>query len=127
MMEMMWQDLVFLAGSVLSIVFLAPTIKDTSARVPLGSSIPSMTIGAIYALTYGTMGMTFSAAGSFGVATMWSLIACYRSPGEQKGVLNILRFARTTGRRLRELVGTAVPGLEGGRSNAQSGHQQSAD
>lgn len=47
----MWQDLVFLAGSVLSIVFLAPTVRDTTAQIPLGSSVPSMTIGSIYAVT----------------------------------------------------------------------------
>jgi hypothetical protein len=102
---MMWQDLVFLAGSVLSIVFLAPTIRDSSARVPLGSSWPSMTIGAIYAVTYGTMGMTFSAVGSIGVAAMWSLIACYRAPGARTGVANITRYpielTRRTHRRLR--------------------------
>ncbi|ELY71961.1 hypothetical protein C490_04337 [Natronobacterium gregoryi SP2] len=88
----MWQDFVFLAGSVLSIVFLAPTVRDANARVPLGSSIPSMTIGSIYSFTYATMGMTFSALGSIGVATMWSLIAFYRAPGEQTGPKNVLRF-----------------------------------
>lgn len=134
MMEMMWQDLVFLAGSILSIVFLAPTIKDASARVPLGSSVPSMTIGGIYAFTYGTMGMTFSAAGSIGVAVMWSLIACYRAPGEQ-GMKNILRFATDLGRQTRDVVQIALPTTDGGQGQAQtqsqtehqSGHQQSAD
>lgn len=129
MMEMMWQDLVFLAGSVLSIVFLAPTIKDATARVPLGSSVPSMTIGAVYAFTYGTMGMTFSAAGSIGVAVMWSLIACYRAPGEQTGMLNVLRFAEDLFGRGHELATTVIPGRGHGQSQSQtqSGHQQSAD
>ncbi|MFA9416089.1 hypothetical protein [Natrinema sp. HArc-T2] len=77
---MMWQDLVFMAGSSLSIVFLAPTLRDSSARVPLGTSLPSMGIGFVYATTFFTLGMTFSAAGALAAGTMWSLIALFRSP-----------------------------------------------
>lgn len=98
---MMWQDLVFLAGSALSIVFLAPTVRDVTAKIPLGSSVPSMTIGAIYAVTYATMGMRFSAFGSLGVATMWSLIVCYRSPGPHDGPANVVRFVRSLARQAR--------------------------
>ncbi|WP_134672067.1 hypothetical protein [Halorussus marinus] len=36
-----WQDLVFLAGSAFSIVVLAPTLTDRTARIPLGTSLPS--------------------------------------------------------------------------------------
>ncbi|AGB30039.1 hypothetical protein Natpe_0093 [Natrinema pellirubrum DSM 15624] len=77
---MMWQDLVFMLGSGLSIVFLAPTLRDSSARVPLGTSLPSMGIGFVYATTFFTLGMTFSAMGAFAAGTMWSLIALFRSP-----------------------------------------------
>ena len=77
---MMWQDLVFMAGSTLSIVFLAPTLRDSSARVPLGTSLPSMGIGLVYATTFFTLGMSFSALGAFMAGTMWSLIALFRSP-----------------------------------------------
>lgn len=101
---MMWQDLVFLAGSVLSIVFLAPTIRDATAQIPLGSSVPSMTIGAVYTFTYATMGMTFSALGSLGVATMWSLIVCYRSPRSQTGPENIVLFVTELFQQGRQLV-----------------------
>ncbi len=78
---MMWQDLVFMLGSGLSIVFLAPTLRDASARVPLGTSLPSMGIGFVYAITFATLGMTFSAVGAFAAGMMWSLIALIRSPG----------------------------------------------
>ncbi|WP_254762495.1 hypothetical protein [Natrinema marinum] len=77
---MMWQDLVFTLGSGLSIAFLAPTLRDASARVPLGTSLPSMGIGFVYATTFFTLGMTFSAVGAFAAGTMWSLIALFRSP-----------------------------------------------
>ena len=77
---MMWQDLVFLAGSSLSVMFLYPTLRDTAACVPRATSIPSMLIGGAYAFTFFTLGMTFSAAGAFAACTMWSLIATFRSP-----------------------------------------------
>ena len=78
---MMWQDLVFMLGSGLSIIFLAPTLRDASARVPLGTSLPSMGIGFVYGVTFATLGMTFSAVGAFAAGMMWSLIALIRSPG----------------------------------------------
>lgn len=77
---MMWQDLVFMVGSSLSIVFLAPTLRDAAANVPLGTSLPSMVIGFVYAFTFSTLGMTLSAAGAFAAGTMWTLIATFRSP-----------------------------------------------
>lgn len=77
---MMWQDLVFMVGSGLSIVFLAPTLRDATARVPLGTSLPSMAIGMVYGVTFLTLGMTFSALGSLAAGTMWALIAAIRSP-----------------------------------------------
>ena len=76
----MWQDLVFLAGSSLSVLFLYPTLRDTAARVPRATSIPSMLIGSAYAFTFFTLGMTFSALGAFAACTMWSLIATFRAP-----------------------------------------------
>ncbi len=77
---MMWQDFVFMIGSGLSIGFLAPTLRDASARVPLGTSLPSMGIGIVYGITFATLGMTFSALGAFAAGAMWSLIAIIRSP-----------------------------------------------
>ncbi len=77
---MMWQDLVFMLGSALSIVFLAPTLRNANANVPLGTSLPSMGIGVVYGLTFGSLGMTFSAIGAIAAGTMWALIALIRSP-----------------------------------------------
>ncbi|AXR76690.1 hypothetical protein [Natrarchaeobaculum sulfurireducens] len=85
---MLWQDFVFMIGSGLSIVFLAPTLRDASARVPLGTSLPSMAIGLVYATTFFTLGMTLSAAGSFAAGTMWALIALIRSPATPTIVRN---------------------------------------
>ena len=89
---MMWQDLIFMLGSGLSIVFLAPTLRDASARVPLGTSLPSMGIGFVYGITFLTLGMTFSALGSIAAGTMWSLIALIRSPAGMHGTGRILRL-----------------------------------
>ncbi|MFB6165621.1 MAG: hypothetical protein ABEJ31_10725 [Haloarculaceae archaeon] len=77
---MMWQDLIFLAGSVFSLVVLVPTLRDHMANVPLGTSLPSATIGVVYGTTFFTLGMTMSAVGSLATGLMWSLIAFLRSP-----------------------------------------------
>nr|WP_321111308.1 hypothetical protein [Halorussus salinisoli] len=76
----MWQDLVFLAGSVFSILFLAPTLKDHTARVPLGTSLPSAALGVVYGASFYSMGMAFSASGSFLTGVLWAGIAALRSP-----------------------------------------------
>jgi hypothetical protein len=76
----MWQDLVFLVGSALSIVTLAPTLRDSTARVPLATTAPSATLAIVYATTFFTLGMTFSAVGSIIIGLMWSLIGFLRSP-----------------------------------------------
>lgn len=80
---MMWQDFVFLIGSSLSVMFLYPTLRDTAARVPRATSVPSMLIGGTYSFTFFTMGMSFSALGSLGACTMWSLIALLRAPDDR--------------------------------------------
>lgn len=90
---MMWQDLVFMLGSGLSIVFLAPTLRDASANVPLGTSLPSMGIGFVYGVTFFTLGMTFSAAGAVAAGTMWSLIALFRSPASHRFRTSVTLFA----------------------------------
>ena len=77
---MMWQDLIFLAGSVFSLVVLVPTLRDSMANIPLGTTLPSATIGIIYGTTFFTLGMTMSAVGSLLTGIMWSLIALLRSP-----------------------------------------------
>lgn len=76
----MWQDFVFMIGSSLSIVFLAPTLRDSDAQVPLATSAPSMIIGGVYAFTFATLGMTFSAAGALAACIMWTLISFFRAP-----------------------------------------------
>lgn len=77
---MMWQDLVFLVGSSLSLVFLLPTLRDSMAHVPLGTSLPSATIGFIYGATFMSLDMSLSGIGAMCAGVMWSAIALLRSP-----------------------------------------------
>jgi len=77
---MMWQDMVFLVGSMTSVMFLYPTLRNAASQVPRATSIPSMLIGGAYSVTFFTLGMTFSAFGAFAACTMWSLIAAFRAP-----------------------------------------------
>lgn len=76
----MWQDFIFLTGSIVSIVSLTPTLRSAVASVPLATSLPSALIGLVYGLTYFSLGMTFSAAGSLAAGLMWSLILAFRRP-----------------------------------------------
>lgn len=76
----MWQDFIFLTGSVISIISLTPTLRSAVASVPWATSLPSAAIGLVYGATYLSLGMTFSAAGSFAAGLMWSLILAFRRP-----------------------------------------------
>lgn len=76
----MWQDFIFLTGSIFSIVSLTPTLRSTVASVPLATSLPSAVIGIVYGLTYVSLGMTFSAVGAIAAGVMWSLILAFRRP-----------------------------------------------
>lgn len=82
---MMWQDLVFMAGSGLSLFFLLPTLRDSMANVPLGTTVPSAAIGFIYGGTFLTLGMTYSGLGAISTGLMWSAIAALRSPNPLSG------------------------------------------
>ena len=75
----MWQDGVFLVGSVFSLLVLLPTLKDHTSNVPLGTSVPSATLGTVYGATFFTLGMHFSAVGSLLTGFMWALVAAFRS------------------------------------------------
>ena len=77
---MMWQDVVFLAGSVTSLLVLLPTLRNPMANVPLGTSLPSALLGCVYGAAFLSMGMTLSASGSLLTGVTWSLIASLRSP-----------------------------------------------
>lgn len=77
---MSWQDLVFLGGSLLTIVALLPTLRDLDARIPLATSVPKFALAVIYTGTFYSLGMTLSAIGLLGTAVMWSLVVRYRSP-----------------------------------------------
>jgi hypothetical protein len=76
----MWQDIIFLAGSVFSLLVLGPTLWDGTANVPLGTSCPSAIIGLVYGTAFLTLDMPLSAAGAFLTGVVWSLIAAIRSP-----------------------------------------------
>ncbi len=72
--------MVFLVGSLLSVGFLIPTVRNAGACVPRATSVPSVVVGFVYSLTFLSLGMEFSALGSFAACTMWSLIVYFRAP-----------------------------------------------
>lgn len=88
---MMWQDTIFLAGSVFSLLVLLPTLRDSMANVPLETSLPSAGLGLLYGGTFISLGMTMSALGALLTGLAWSVIAFLRSP-------HPLRVRRLVGR-----------------------------
>lgn len=78
---MLWQDLIFVLGSLLTVAVLVPPIRDADSRIPLVTSVPKMGLGVVYAVTFASLGMILAAIAVFATAVMWSLIALYRSPG----------------------------------------------
>lgn len=76
----MWQDAVFLGGSVLSALALGPVLRDSKACVPLGTSLPSVGLRLTYVAAFLSLGMTWSAAGVALVSALWGLVALYRRP-----------------------------------------------
>lgn len=121
---MMWQDLVFLVGSMTSVLFLYPTLRDTAARVPRATSIPSMLIGGVYSMTFFTLGMTFSAFGSFAACTMWSLIAALRAP-DDRTLLDDTPLPRVS--EWRPLLGAQLRRLLGGHDRPVTPNQDEFD
>ncbi len=77
---MTWQDAVFLSGSLLSVLVLLPTLRDSTAKVPLGTALPSALLSVVYGSTFLSLGMTLSGVGSFLICCTWALIAHRRSP-----------------------------------------------
>ena len=77
---MVWQDSIFMFGSMLTVIFLAPAVRDANARIPLATSLPKVALGAVYAATFASLGMRFAAVGLLATGVMWSLLAAYRSP-----------------------------------------------
>ncbi|AEH35930.1 hypothetical protein [Halopiger xanaduensis] len=75
-----WQDLVFMAGSLLTVAFLVPALRDVTTRIPLVTSVPKAALGAVYAVTFATLGMDLAAVGLVATGVAWSLLAAYRSP-----------------------------------------------
>lgn len=77
----MWQEFVFLAGSFATALALAPTLSRRTARVPLGTSLPSAALRFAYVAAFLSLEMVWSAVGVFVVGVTWSLVAVLRSPG----------------------------------------------
>ncbi|RBI60306.1 hypothetical protein [Halomicrococcus sp. NG-SE-24] len=75
----MWQEYVFLAGSIVIMISLIPTLRDEEASVPLRTSLPSVVVLFAQTLAFLSMGLMFSAAGTGMGFGLWSLIAKYKS------------------------------------------------
>ncbi|WP_327052661.1 hypothetical protein [Halomicrococcus gelatinilyticus] len=95
----MWQDFVFLGGSVIIMLSLVPTLRDENASVPLRTSLPSVVVLFAQTIAFATIGLTASALGTGMGVVLWSLIAKWKSPNHER------IFDRSFGR----YVSTIIP------------------
>lgn len=76
---MIWQELVFVTGSIISIVTLMPTLRNVASVVPRKTSLPAAVLGITFALTYASMDMYVSGSGALVTGLLWAAIARWRS------------------------------------------------
>lgn len=76
----MWQDIVILAGSIVAIASLFPTLFDSDASVPHKTSIPTLLVLSSQSVAFYTMDLMGSAAGAVAGFVVWTLIAYFKSP-----------------------------------------------
>ncbi|RBI64142.1 hypothetical protein [halophilic archaeon] len=95
----MWQDFVFLGGSIVIMLSLVPTLRDEDASVPLRTSLPSVVVLFAQTIAFATIGLTASAVGTGMGFVLWTLIAKRKSPVRERrpspasslrGVISIL-------------------------------------
>lgn len=125
----MWQDIVILAGSIVAIASLFPTLLDENASVPLSTSVPTLVVLSGQGVAFYTLDLTGSAVGALAGFVVWSLIAYYKAP-EDSSVLpvNVSVLSETVGLGSDDAETTAAdstPAVESG--NRQSGRAPQAD
>jgi hypothetical protein len=80
----MWQDIVILAGSIVAIASLVPTLLDEDASVPLSTSVPTLVVLSGQGVAFYTLGLLGSAVGAIAGFAIWSLIAYYKAPEDSE-------------------------------------------
>ena len=80
----MWQDIVILAGSIVAIASLVPTLLDENASVPLSTSVPTLAVLSTQGVAFYSLGLLGSAFGAGAGFCLWSLIAYYKAPEDSE-------------------------------------------
>lgn len=70
----MWQDLIFTAGSIIFALALMPSILGPH-KPALASSITTASVLYVFAATYLTLDLIFSAVATFTTGAMWTALA----------------------------------------------------
>jgi hypothetical protein len=76
---MAWQDMVFLVGNLVLGAVLIPTLLDENVEIPLKTSVPTALVLSIFAASYFTLELYFSAVSTAVIAAMWLYIAEFRN------------------------------------------------
>jgi len=79
----MWQDIVILAGSIVAIASLFPTLLDENASVPHSTSVPTLVVLSGQGVAFYSLDLMGSAIGAGAGFVVWSLIAYYKAPEDE--------------------------------------------
>ncbi len=90
----MWQDIVILAGSIVAIASLVPTLLDENASVPHKTSVPTLVVLSGQGFAFYSMDLLGSALGAAAGLVIWSLIAYYKAPEDSPSVTE--KFSRSS-------------------------------
>lgn len=82
----MWQDIVILAGSIVAIASLVPTLLDEDASVPLSTSVPTLVVLSGQGVAFYSLDLIGSAIGAGAGFCIWSLIAYYKAPEDSEAI-----------------------------------------
>ena len=77
----MWQDIVILAGSILAIASLLPTLLDENASVTHRTRVPTLVVLSGQGFAFYSLGLLGSALGAAAGLVIWTLIAYYDATG----------------------------------------------
>lgn len=75
---MAWQDLVLAALNVVFFAALLPSVANRGTRISRRTSVPTAAAVWIQGIVFATLGLWWTAGGSFCIATVWTFLALQR-------------------------------------------------
>lgn len=76
---MIWQDAVLAGATVVFFAALIPSMVDRTTRISRKTSVPTAAAVWVQGLTFATLGLGWTAFGTFCIAAAWTHLAIFRA------------------------------------------------